>query len=64
MYRYTNFKRIVSRDSEGVLMILMHIWEISVVPLDSLRFLKFRFPSSFSKISEFAVCHFKGLGEK
>jgi hypothetical protein len=44
----------------SVLIILLNIWEFSVVPLDGLLILKYRFFAfKFVKISKFAVGHFK-----
>jgi hypothetical protein len=50
-------KGIVSRDLEGVLMIPIDGWQVCVVLLGGLKFLKCHFPLKFEKIFKLAVLH-------
>jgi hypothetical protein len=52
-----SLKGTVSRDQEGVLMIPVYGWDISVVPLEVLKIFKCRFPLKFVIIIELAVLH-------
>jgi hypothetical protein len=38
-------------------MILVYRWDVSVVPLEGLKFLKSHFPFKVLKINEYAVLH-------
>jgi hypothetical protein len=56
-HTHKHFKGIVSRDLEGVLMIPIDGWQVCVVPLGGLKFLKCHFPLKFIKFIELAVLH-------
>jgi hypothetical protein len=44
---YRTFKGIVSRDYESVLLIPVFGWDVSIEPLEGLKFLKCCFPLNF-----------------
>jgi hypothetical protein len=47
-----------SRNYEGIWTISVQRWDVSVVPLDALNFLKRLFPLKFLKLRELAWRHF------